>query len=175
MGIFQNKIFIQAIGFIGTFIISIGMQQKTYGRVVLCKIGNSLFSGLQYFLLGGYTGMLLNLLSCVTNGVYWYRIKKKRSTVVLQIIFGLLFLIVGLLSWHGWISVFAILAKIISTVSLGINNTKVIRIMNLISTPCWLTYNIFIFSIAGICSDLIMLTSLIIAVVRFDIMKRGET
>ena len=67
-----------------------------------------------------------------------------------------------------------LLAKLISTVSLGINNTRVIRIMNLISTPCWLVYNICMFSIGGICSDLLMLTSLIIAVIRLDIMKHGE-
>ena len=85
--------------------------------------------------------------------------------------FGIMFLVVGVLSWHGWISIFAIAAKIISTVSLGIKNTRVIRIMNLISTPCWLAYNIFMFSIGGMCSDLIMLTSLIIAVIRLDIMK----
>ena len=174
MNIFENPIFIQSWGFLGAIIIAIGMQQKVYDRVVICKIGNSFCGGIQYLLLGGYTGMMLNLLSCGTNVVYWYRIKKNKSTLVFQVMFGIMFLVVGVLSWDSWISIFAIAAKIISTVSLGIKNTRVIRIMNLISTPCWLAYNIFMFSIGGMCSDLIMLTSLIIAVIRIDIMKLGE-
>ena len=174
MNIFENPIFIQAWGFLGAIIVAIGMQQKIYDRVVICKIGNSFCGGIHYLLLGGYTGMMLNLISCGTNLVYWYRIKKNKSTMVFQIIFGIMFFIVGILSWDGWISIFAIAAKIISTVSLGMKNTRTIRIMNLISTPCWLTYNICVLSLGGICSDLIVLTSLIIAVIRIDIMKRGE-
>ena len=81
------------------------------------------------------------------------------------------FLFVGivLLSWDGWISIFVLLAKVISTVSLGINNTKIIRILNLFSTPCWLMYNIFVGSIAGMCSDVLMITSIIIGIIRVDI------
>lgn len=174
MNIFENEIFIQALGFMGTIIIAVGMQQKTYDRVMICKIGNAFFGSLQYLLLGGYTGMILNFVSCGANGIYWYRIKKKRSTLVFQIIFGVMFVVLGLITWHGWISVFAIMAKVISTVSLGINNTRVIRIMNLMSTPCWLVYNIFMGSIGGVCSDLIVLTSVIIAVIRIDIMGKSQ-
>ena len=84
-----------------------------------------------------------------------------------------MFVVIGLLSWHSWISIFVVLAKLISSVALGINNPKIIRILNLISTPCWLMYNIFMFNIAGMCSDLIMLTSLVVAVIRLDL-KRSK-
>lgn len=175
MDILNNQIFIQAIGFVGTILIAIGMQQKTYSRVMFCKIANEFFGGVQYLLLGGYTGMILNLTSCVTNGVYWYRIKNKKSTLLFQIIFGTMFVMLGTFSWHGYVSILAILAKVISTISLGINNTRVIRIMNLISTPCWLFYNIFVGSIAGVCSDSIVLASVIIAIIRIDIMKTKKS
>lgn len=172
MDILQNQYFIQAIGFAGTILIAIGMQQKTYNRIMFCKIANEFFGGIQYLLLGGYTGMILNLTSCLTNGVYWYRIKNKKSTLVFQIIFGIMFVVLGSVSWHGYVSILAISAKVISTISLGISNTRVIRIMNLISTPCWLFYNIFVGSIAGVVSDLIVLSSVIIAVIRIDIIKK---
>ena len=171
--IFQNKFFIQGIGFFGTLLVAIGMQQKKYDRIVACKISNEIISGFQYLLLGGYTGMTVNFASCFANGVYWWRIKKGKSTLPFQILFGIMFVVIGLLSWHGWISIFVVCAKMISSVALGINNPKVIRILNLISTPCWLVYNIFMFNIAGMCSDLIMLTSLVVAIIRLDL-KRSE-
>lgn len=171
MNLFSNAIFIQSIGFIGTILIAIGMQQKTYNRIMLCKISNEFIGGIQYLLLGGYTGMILNLTSCITNAVYWHRIKNNKSTLIFQIIFGVMFVILGAYSWHGYVSILAILAKVISTVSLGINNPKIIRIMNLISNPCWLFYNIFVGSIAGICSDSLVLCSVIIGIIRIDIRK----
>ena len=69
----------QVLGFMGTVTIVIGMQQKKYKHIALCKIGNEFLSGIHYLLLGGYTGMVANLISCATNGVYYFRIKKSRQ------------------------------------------------------------------------------------------------
>ena len=168
----DNTLLAQIIGFIGTIIIVIGMQQKKYGRIVFCKISNEFIAAIHYFLLGGYTGMLINFASCFTNGVYWYRNKKGKSTLIFQIIFGIMFVILGALSWHGPISIFVVAAKLISSVSLGINNPRIIRILNLISNPCWLIYNIYMGSIPGIISDILVIGSVVIAVVRLDILKK---
>ena len=141
--LFTRPILAQTIGFVGVAIIVIGMQQKKYSAIVLCKISNELTSAIHYLLLGGYTGMIVNFASCFTNGVYWYRNTKGKSTLVFQIVFGTMFVVLGALSWHGPISLFVIAAKLLSSVSLGIHNPRIIRILNLISTPCWLTYNIY--------------------------------
>ena len=170
----NTRIIAQAIGFLGTIVIVIGMQQKKYDRIVLCKISNELIASVHYLLLGGYTGMCINFASCFTNGVYWYRNKKGKSTLVFQIMFGVMFVGLGLLSWHGPISIFVILAKIISSVALGINNPRVIRILNLISNPCWLVYNIYMASIAGMISDSLVIASVLIAVIRLDILKKEK-
>lgn len=165
----ENTLLAQIIGFVGTIIIVIGMQQKKYDRIVFCKISNEFISAIHYFLLGGYTGMLINFASCFTNGVYWYRNKKEKSTLIFQIIFGIMFVVIGALSWHGPISIFVVAAKLISSVSLGINNPRIIRILNLISNPCWLIYNIYMGSIPGIISDMLVISSVLIAVIRLDI------
>ena len=165
----QNQTFIQIFGFMGTACVLIGMQCKSYNKLLFTKFFNSLVSGLQYLMFGRYTGMATNLTACGTNVVYWLLVRKGKKTFPFQVAFGILFVGIVLLSWDGWISIFVLLAKVISTVSLGINNTKVIRILNLFSTPCWLMYNIFVGSIAGMCSDLLMITSIIIGLIRVDI------
>jgi hypothetical protein len=170
----DNRTLAQIIGFVGTIIIAIGMQQKKYGRIVFCKIANEFFSAIHYFLLGGYTGMVINFASCATNGVYWYRNKKGKSTLVFQIIFGTMFVLLGALSWHGFISIFVVTAKLLSSVALGINSPRIIRILNLISTPCWLVYNVYMGSIPGVISDVLVISSVVIAVVRLDILKKQK-
>ena len=164
----------QLIGVLGTIAVVIGMQQKKYNRIVFCKILNEFFASIHYFLIGGYTGMVINLASCLTNGVYWYRITKGKSTLIFQILFGALFVTLGALSWQGAISIFVVLAKLISSVSLGIKTPRTIRFLNLISNPCWLVYNLYMGSVAGIITDSLVLASTIIAVVRLDILKKKE-
>ena len=166
------KMIAQIIGFCGTIIVVIGMQQKKYKHIVLCKIGNEFLSSVHYLLLGGYTGMLANLASCMTNGCYYFRIKKGKSTLPFQIIFAAMFVAIGALSWHGAISIFVVLAKLISSVALGIKNPRTIRILNLISNPCWLVYNIYVFSLAGIACEAVTLISLIVGILRMDLLPK---
>ena len=170
----QTQLIAQIIGFMGTIAVVIGMQQKQYGRIVFCKILNELFAAIHYFLIGGYTGMVINLASCVTNGVYWRRITKGKSTLVFQILFGIMFAVLGALSWNGPISIFVVLAKLLSSISLGIKNPRTIRILNLISNPCWLTYNLYLGTPAGILTDSLVIASVIIAVIRLDILKKDK-
>ena len=160
----------QIIGFFGVIVIVIGMQQKQYKHLVICKITNEFVSAIHYFLLGGYTGMLINFASCFTNGFYYFRIKNKKSTLPFQILFGTMFVVLGALSWHGPISIFVVLAKLISSVSLGINNPRIIRFLNLISNPCWLIYNIYMGSIPGIVGDSMVILSVLTAVIRLDVL-----
>lgn len=164
----------QIIGFLGTVVIVIGMQQKKYKHIVLCKIGNEFLSGVHYVFLGGYTGMLTNLASCVTNGVYYFRIKKGKSTLPFQILFACMFVMIGILSWHGPVSIFVVIAKLISSVALGIKSPRTIRILNLISNPCWLLYNIYMGSFAGMLTDTLVITSVIVAIIRLDILPKKE-
>lgn len=172
LSILKNPYFIQCFGFLGTALVIIGMQSKIYGRVAGCKIANEFISGIHYLLLGKYDGMIVNFTSCITNPIYWYRIKKGKSTLPFQIAFGTLFVGIVIWQWNGWISIFVLIAKVLSSIALGINNTKVIRIFNLIGTSCWLLYNIFVGSIPGIVTDILLLVSLISAIIRIDILKK---
>ena len=42
----NRRLVAQIIGFIGTIIIVIGMQQKKYDRIVFCKISNEFISAI---------------------------------------------------------------------------------------------------------------------------------
>jgi len=161
----------QLLAFLGTITIVIGMQQKKYKHISMCKIGNEFLSGIHYLLLGGYTGMVANLISCLTNACYYFRIKKGKSTLPFQIAFTILFVIIGLLSWHGPISIFVILAKVCSSLSLSVKDPKWVRLINLCYNPFWLIYDAYVGSIIGVITDLMIIGSTAIAIFRLDIKK----
>ena len=61
-------------------------------------------------------------------------------------------------------------------VALGINNPRIIRLLNAISNPCWLVYNIFMGSIPGMVGDSLVTLSVLIAIFRLDLFpKKQET
>ena len=162
----------QILGLLGTIVIVIGMQQKQYKHIAMCKIGNEFLSGVHYLLLGGYTGMVANFVSCLTNGCYYFRVKQGKSTLPFAIAFSVLFVIIGLLSWHGPISIFVILAKLCSSVSLGVKEPKLVRLINLLYNPFWLVYDIYVGSIAGVITDVMIISSTAIAIARLDILPK---
>ncbi|MBQ2704129.1 MAG: YgjV family protein [Clostridia bacterium] len=86
-----------------------------------------------------------------------------------------MFVVLGALSWHGPISAFVIVAKLITTVALGIDNPRIIRLLNFISLPCYLTYNIFMGSLSGMLSDSLAMASVVVGIVRLDILKQEKT
>lgn len=164
----------QILGFIGIAFITAGMQLNKYGQIVFCEIANSMLCAIHYLLLGGYTGMCICFASCFTYAVYWHRNKNGKSTFMFQIVFGIMFVLLTLISWNSHFSAFVMVAKLISAVSLGINNPRIIRILKLISFPCWLVYDIYVGSISGIVGDVMSIASVVVGIVRLDILKKEK-
>ena len=165
---FTNAITIQLIGVIGMLLSILSFQSKSYQKIVWIRVLSEFVFALQYFLLGAYTGMATNLTSCVTNSIYRERIKHGKKVLGFQIAFAILFAVIGILSWHGPVSLLVIAAKILSTIANGNGKPKTLRILNLIINPLWLIYDILVFSLAGILSDAFTIMSIIIAMTRLD-------
>lgn len=166
---FQNETVIQAIGFLGMGFSLFAMQSKSYNLLTFLRISSEFTFGFQYLLAGAWTGMATNFASVGTNSVYRYRVKHKKSTLPFQIAFAFLYTALCLISWHGWVSLLIIAAKVISTVAMGIKNTRIIRILSLCSYPLWLIYNLSVGLIAAIINDCITIFCLLFAILRIDI------
>ena len=169
LNFFQSEMVIQAIGFLGMGFSILAMQSKSYNRLTLLRICSELVFGIQYLVAGAWTGMATNFASVVTNSVYRYRINRGKSTLVFQIIFAFLYTGLCLISWHGWVSLLIVAAKVLSTIAMGIKRTRIIRIINLFSYPMWLIYNIHAGLVAAIANDCITIFGLLLAILRIDI------
>ena len=164
-----SDFFIQGIGFVGMFVLLYVFQCKSYNKMIFWKITGEIIFAVQYFLLGAYSGMATNLASVVTNLLYRQRIKKEKPTLVLQIIFSFVFFFIGMATWHGWASVLVIAAKVLSTISCGTRDLKILRLLNLIIMPLWLIYDVMAGSWGGVVGDILNLGSLVLGIIRFDV------
>ena len=166
--LFQNAVFIQILGFVGLVIQVFSIQSKVYKKVIFMTIASEFIFGVQLFLLGAITGAVTNLGACVSNTVYYLCIKNGKKTTVFQILFGIIFVVLGISTWEGILSLLVIVAKVVSTVSYGIKHTKIIRICKLISMPLWLIYDGLSGSIAGAANDVLVIVSTVVGMIRFD-------
>lgn len=166
--LFKNQIFIQILGFIGLAIQVFSIQSKAYKKVIFMTIAAELVFGIQLFLLGAFTGAVTNIGSCVSNVVYYFCIKNGKKTTVFQILFGIIFVALGIFTWEGIISLLVIIAKVISTVSYGIKHTKTIRICKLFSMPLWLVYDAISGTIGGVINDILVIASAVVGIIRLD-------
>ena len=165
-------IVIQAIGGLGIIASIAAFQFKKHGTILLFRTLNELLFTVQYFLLGAWTGAAASVIGIARNLIFKRRVEKKQNTAFFIALFSALFTIFGILTWEGPKSILIIVAKVLSTVSYGNKNTTVIRTIGLITTTSWLVYNWFVFSIAGVLCEAFTLTSLIVGIVRLDLLPR---
>lgn len=163
---------IQLIGFIG-LALSIGaFQFKKHRGIVVCKMTSELVFAVQYIFLGAWTAAILDGVSVIRNALYTGFVKRGRSTTPVIIGFGLFVVITGIATFDGWLSLLPIGAKLLTTVSYGMKNERLLRIITLPSCIMWSLYNLYVGSLGGALGDLITLASLLIAMYKFDFRKQ---
>ena len=113
--------------------------------------------------------MAMNLVGCVRNIIFTKQVEKGKKTIFSVILFSILFTAFGIVTWGGAKSLLIIVAKVLSTVAYSNKNTTVVRGIILITSISWLIYNVCVFSIAGILCEAFTLISLVVGMIRFDI------
>lgn len=146
-------------------------QCKKHRSVMLLKTSNELLFAFQYFFLGTYTGMAMNIISSIRNLTFSYLVKKEKNTLPFQIIFCIAFIVSGILTWKNYLSLIVILAKLLATVVYGMKNTKYLRFATVPTSIFWLIYNFSCKATAGVISEILSLISLISAIIRIDIIE----
>ena len=165
-------ILIQLIGGLGIVASIAAFQFKKHGTVLLFRTLNEVLFAVQYFLLMAYTGAAASVIGVARNLIFKKRVEKGKENKLFIVIFSILFVLFGILTWEGPKSVLIIVAKVLSTVSYGNKNTTVIRTVGMVTTTSWLIYNWVVFSIAGVLCETFTLISLIIGIIRLDLLPR---
>lgn len=165
----MHYILIQVIGAFGLLMMVLSFQQKTQKRILLVQLMGNLIFTVHFFLLGAYVGSLINFISAFRAAIYSQSDKKWATSPLWAVLFICTFIGTGILTWENIFSILPITGAIITTFSLRIKNPKLVRFITFPTVPMWLTYNIVNGSIPGMISDTFTMTSIIVAIFRYDI------
>ena len=174
------QVLIRIFGIIGLILCIIPFQFKKYKHIILCKMVSELTFAVQYLMMGltgipgAYTGALIDAASGGRNFLYHKFTEKGKSTLPVILIFSAVVIGLGVGSWAGIISLLPILAKLITTVSYGIKNERLLRYITFPSCILWIAYNGVIGAWEGMIADSLAVISILIAIYKFDMRKNVQ-
>ena len=87
-------------------------------------------------------------------------------------LFILLFVLVSLITAKSFIDFLPALAQIFGTAAVWQSNPRTIRFIMLVPRPLWFVYNFFVGSYAGIVTEIFILISVLVGIMRFDLLGK---
>lgn len=168
------NIVIQIIGIAAMLFSVFSFQMNKHKHIMIMQILATTLFGLQYFLLGAYTGMAVDIVATLRGIVFYHRDKEWAKGNIWIAVFIILFILSGFLTWQGTSSLLMTSAMILNTFSFSCTKPKLVRSTILISSPLVLIYNILTGSIGGIINEVCVELSSIIGLLRYDIKRKNK-
>lgn len=170
---FLNNLAAQLIGVVALIIIVISYQFNDRKKLVFLQFFSGIFFSVHFLLLGAYTGGIINIVGVIRAAIYYYKGKYNwSSTILWPFLFSVSSLIIAIFTWQNLLSVLPAIAFTCTSVALWTQNTRATRFFCLCSSLFFIIYNFASTSYAGVLTEAIAVCSLLIAVVRFDVLKR---
>ena len=166
----------QTIGIIALLFVLLSFQKNSRYLILLFLIIAQILFTIHFGLLGAWTGAAMNGVAAIRTYIFNQRESKQWSNKQVWLyLFVVLFWVFGIVTWSGYYSILPILAMTIDSFAVWNKETKSIRMFMLIPRPLWLTYNFTVGSYAGMITEIFVLFSILIGIIRFDIFAKRKT
>ena len=157
----------QICGLIVLVLTVISVHFKTKEQIVMCFTIANVFMAIQYFLLGALTGTIISILNAIRCVVfYFFKRKDMKPSFIILLIFEIMAVISGVISWQNMWSFIPIVVTVIYTYGLWQDNIKVIRIATGIAGFGWAVYNVAVRAYVGAIQQTTQFMSAMIALYR---------
>ena len=162
-------IIIQLIGLLAFIISLIAYHKNDKEKILFYMILSSTLNLIHYLLLGAYSGCITKIISILRDSFIILKSKNKiLSSNIFLIIFLVIYLITAIFTYNSIWSILPIIAASIYIIYIWNGNTLTIKKTAFFCYFLWLFYNIFVFSIAGIISNIISIISTFIAIKKIN-------
>ena len=158
-------------------------QQKSQKRLIIFQLSGGALFAISFFLLGATIGALLNIVAVIRAVMFLFSKKLNMSHPLWLGAFVLCYISFYVLNFTAFgteptpiaflIEMLPVIGMTALSVGFMFENSGKIRLLGLISSPSWLIYNIFHFSLGAIICESLSLISIFIGMLRHD--KKDST
>ena len=160
-----TQIFAQILGAVGVLIFVILYHGKNIRNVLKKKFLMDIVWALHYFLVGGYTGCMTNLICCVREVVFMNNDKKIFKSRIWLLVFIILNWVFTIATWTGGYCTLPALVATLATYSFWQKSITIAQIIVLVNNVFMIVYDIFVSSYMGIVGETLAFISVILALV----------
>jgi len=165
----------QGIGIAAILLAYFVYTTRSRKILITLKFLTDLLWGLHYFLLGAFSGALMNVVNMIREVIFQQKGSKKWAKSPLwAVVFVIMSLVSTLISWQGPISLLPALGSSIAVVGLWCSDTAHIRAFSFPGVSLWLIYSILTRSYTHMISNLITLLSIAVGIIR-DIREQKQS
>ena len=182
----MKDIIIQLISIAGLVFNVSSFQQKNKHALILIQLFGAILFSVHFFLLGAYTGFLINLICILRATVFSFENMQEKTRKLWIVLLISAYLIAYVLAFavfkieftplNALIEALPTLGICLVTVSFGIGGIFRVRAFSSVNSLGWLTYNLVHHSVGGVLTEVICLISIAIGVIRHDLknIKKAE-
>lgn len=156
---------------IGVFAIitwSLSIQNKDRKNILIYQIAANVFYSVQYFLLGAITAGMTNLISVLRCLEFYFEEKRKgKISFISFIIFSLLIILIGVITYENFISLIPVLCGILYMYSIWQNNLNLTRYLFVFAALILAYYNFRVGAIVLFLGNIMDTFSGVISIARF--------
>ena len=164
------------IGIAAVAMFVLSYQCKTRRWIIAFNAGSRVLYVLQYLLLGGLDGAVLDVVALLVTLVAQRKDRKPFDRFPKLTVVGcnLFIVAMGLLFYRNIFSLLPILGVLFETGALWLNKERYIRFVSFFGAPFWLAYNLTIQGYGSAVGNVMTMVSIGLAILRYDILKKGE-
>lgn len=158
-----NMLIAQLVGVVAAICALFSFQCKETKKLVALQSIASVLWGVHQYLLGAYTGMLLNAGAIVRGICLCSRPRKWAESKYTVAGVTLLMAALGALSWTDWRSILPIVAMVAGTPFFWCRSGRTLRLAQVgFISPLWLVYNVLNYSIPGVITECLNMLSVLV-------------
>ena len=162
----------QVFGVISIILNIVVVQFKTKEQILIGMIISNLVVAVQFFLLNAITGgiiSLINVIRCIV--FYLFKKKNKKPSLLVLLIFEIIVIVSGIISWQNIWSILPIIATLTYTYGIWQDDVLKIKYIAAITGFEWAVYDIIVRAYVGFIQGVIQVISAIVAIIRY---KKAE-
>ena len=175
----------QCIGLVAMCVAIGSFQMRTQKNIMRMQAISGCLFTVHFLLLGATSGGVLNAIGIARSLIFSRRNEKKwAASVVWVYVFLALILCtypMAFLVFHKEpttanliLEILPVLGMVATTFSFRMEKAAMVRAFSTISSPLWLTYNLFNHSVGGVLTETFALLSILIGILRLDIHRKPK-
>lgn len=144
------------------------LQKKQIKILILVSVFN-LFMLTQYTLLNATMGIIANLINIIRNILFIINLKNnKNNSWLLLILFSCSMIILTIIFYKSYLDIFPCIIALIGTFSYWINNTKILRLSNILCSVCYIVYAVPIHSYVTMIAETCLIVTTILGYLKHE-------